>query len=544
MRAAVIVVLALLFPAAAVAAEPTYETLTIPTVGGAQVHVEIARPAGGEKVPVILTYSPYNTLSEYNSPNLANDDLGQSYVPKGYARAVADVVGTRNSTGCWDYGGPREQQSGVDVVNALARQPWSNGKVAMIGGSYDGTTANMVAVRGADVPGLAAIVPQSAINHWYGYAYQDGVRYSGNTEEPTDEGIDTPLGFDFGLARTPPTKPDEDSAADLPTGRYNPCDSADHTAYGYDSTPDYDDFWLARDYLKDASRVRVPVLVTHGWQDYNVKMSEGTDFYEALGPRVPFKKLFMFQGPHAGAPSEQYAPVLERFFAHTLKGADNGIEREPAVITQGRDGTTKDKEFRTATAWPPAGTGGLALDLGRDGAGAGLLAAGAKGEPASYDDAASNTEEGSLQSPASEGGWLFYATPPLTAPVRLAGSALLDAHLAVDQDGGQLAPTLVDVPPDGTATPISRGFLNLQYRDGLTKAEAVPADKPVRARVRLAPQDQTVDKGHRIGLLVESSNVGWALPAQPGHYTLPQGAASRLVLPVVGPLPGVATTPA
>src|SRR3954469_1347859 len=66
MRAIVVAVAVLLLPASALAAEPTYETLTVPTVGDAQVHVEIARPAGGEKVPVILTYSPYNTLSEYN----------------------------------------------------------------------------------------------------------------------------------------------------------------------------------------------------------------------------------------------------------------------------------------------------------------------------------------------------------------------------------------------------------------------------------------------------------------------------------------------
>src|SRR3954470_11310123 len=549
MRTALIVVLVLLFPASALAAEPTYETLTIPTVGGAQVHVEIARPAGGEKVPVILTYSPYNTLGEDSTQRVTGDSLAKTFVPKGYARAVADVIGTRNSTGCWDYGGPKEQQSGVDLVNALSKTAWSNARVAMIGGSYDGTTANMVAVRGDDVPGLAAIVPQSAINHWYGYAYQDGVRYSDNTDNPSDEGIDTPLGFDFGLARTPPTNPDADSAADLPAGRYNPCDSADHTAHGYDSTPDYDDFWLQRDYLKDAGKVRVPVLVTHGWQDYNVKMSEGTDFYEALGPRVPFKKLFMFQGQHEGAPAEQYAPVLERFFAHTLKGVDNGIDREPAVITQGREQKTADKAFRTETAWPPSGTSGLALDLGRDGDGAGLLAAGATGDLASYVDTGTNTEEGSLQNPTSEANWLFYATPPLTAPVRLAGSALLDAEVAVNQgDGGQVAPTLVDVAPDGSATPISRGFLNLQYRDGLAKAQPMTPLQPVRARVRLAPQDQTVDKGHRIGLLVESSNVGWALPAQSRYqFILKQGAASRLILPVVGPpaaLPGVAATPA
>src|SRR3954467_11906291 len=393
MRVALALAVLLLFPASALAVD---QTVAVPTVGGAQINVEIYRPDGNAKVPVILTYSPYNTLFEaFSTPqgNTAHDDLGNTYVEKGYARAVADVIGTRNSTGCWDYGGAKEQQSGVDVVNFLAKQPWSNGKVAMIGGSYDGTTANMVATRGDDVPGLASIVPQSAINHWYGYAYQDGVRYSGNTSNPSDQGGDTPLGFDFGIARTPPTHPtDPAQITDLLTGRYNPCDSADHTAHGYDTTPDYDAFWLSRDYLKDAAKVRVPVLVTHGWQDYNVKMSEGTDFYAALGARTPFKKLFMFQGQHEGAPSAQYAPVLERFFAHTLKGADNGIEREPAVITQGRDGTTKDKDFRTETAWPPSGTRGLALDLGRDGDGAGMLAAGAKGDPAAYVDTGSNTE--------------------------------------------------------------------------------------------------------------------------------------------------------
>src|SRR4051794_1655042 len=544
-RLSLAVLVLLAFPAAALAADPTYETLTVPTVGGAQVHVEIARPAGGEKVPVILTYSPYNTLSEYNTPNLAADDLGKAYVPKGYARAVADVLGTRNSTGCWDYGGAREQQSGVDVVNFLARQSWSNGKVAMIGGSYDGTTANMVAARGADVPGLAAIVPQSAINHWYGYAYQDGVRYSANTDQPTDEGIDTPLGFDFGLARTPPTQPtDPAQISDLLSGRLNPCDAADHTAHGYDQTPDYDAFWRERDYLKDAARVRVPVLVTHGWQDYNVKQSEGTDLFEALGPRVPFKKLFMFQGTHEGAPDDPYAKVLERFFARTLKGAANGIEAEPPVLTQGRSATTADKGFRSESAWPPPSTGGVAFALGRDAKGAGVLQEGAAGAPSSYTDRGTGTEERALQDPSAEDGWLFSAPPPLGAAVRLAGSAVLEAAITDSADHGQLDPTLVDVAPDGSATPISRGFLNLQYRDELEHASPVPSGKAVHARVRLAPQDQTVSAGHRIGLIVESSNSGWAVPdQQPGYEIALRHGDSRLVLPVVGAAPGPGALP-
>ena len=371
---------ALLTPAAAPAAIVD-ETVYVPTVDGARVAVEIRRDDSFDaaRQPIILTYSPYNTLSEDPGGTVAADGLAGTFVPAGYARAVADVIGTRNSTGCWDYGGPKEQQSGVDLVNALSRLPWSNGKVAMIGASYDGTTANMVAVRGTDVPGLAAIVPQAAINHWYGYAYQDGVRYAGNSSVPTDEGIDTPLGFDFGLVRTPPTKPDAASVMDLPTGRYNPCESVQHTQYGYDTTPDYDQFWRDRDYAKDASKVIVPALVTHGWQDYNVKQSEGLDFYEGL-TNAPFKLLYMWQGPH-GVPGGAYNGLLADFFAETLQGEDLGLENDQPVYTFGRSGKVP-KPVTREDAWPVPGTHELSLSLGRVGATGVLapLAAGASGE--------------------------------------------------------------------------------------------------------------------------------------------------------------------
>ena len=124
----------------------------------------------------------------------------------------------------------------------------------MIGGSYDGTTATMTAVRGAAVPGLKAIVPIVGISRWYGYAYGDGVRYFLNSEVPTDEGLDTPLAFDFGLARTPPTDPSDPLFADKLASRANPCDAAEHTVKGYDETPDYDQFWRERDYRKDAAQ--------------------------------------------------------------------------------------------------------------------------------------------------------------------------------------------------------------------------------------------------------------------------------------------------
>jgi X-Pro dipeptidyl-peptidase len=512
-RSTLALVCALLAMPAPAAAEPVFETYKVPTVGGAEINVEVMRPEGDARAPVILTYSPYNTLSETNEPNLANDDLGRRYVERGYARAVADVLGTRNSSGCWDYGGADEQQSGVDLVNFLSSRPWSNGKVAMIGGSYDGTTANMVAARGDDAPGLAAIVPIAAISRWYGYAYGDGVRYFLNSDVPTDEGFDTPLAFDFGLARTPPTDPADPAFAPTLASRANPCESVEHTLRGYDRDPDYDEFWLERDYLKNADEFRAAVLVAHGWQDYNVKQDEGVRLFEALDG-VPFKRAYLFQGTHETPSSDEWLALQDAFFDHTLMGVDNGVDDGPAVVTEGRtigaDGY-ESAGFREEESWPPAGTRRSALRLGRG--------------VATWTDTGASTEE--MESPP---GALFFEFAPLKADTRLAGRAVLDAYVRPSREGSHLTPVLVDIAPDGTRRTVARGFLNLDYRDGLGSADPAPGEW-VRARATLLPQDFTFPKGHRIGLLVMGSNTVWALPGTPGSTDI-QTSRSRLRLPL------------
>ena len=364
---------------------------------------------------MILTYSPYNVINE---PEPSNDALATRYIPKGYARAVGDVLGTRNSSGCWDYGGPKEQQSGVDLVNFLAKQPWSNGKVAMIGGSYDGTTANMVAARSSDAPGLAAIVPIAAISRWYGYAYFAGVRYSGNSQHPADEGFDTPLGFDFGFGRTPPRDPN--SMPDAAVDRTNPCDSVEHTEEGYSTAPDYDDFWLQRDYRKDAGRFTVPALVAHGWQDFNVKQEEGTGLYEAIKGRPAWTSLFLTQGAHGSPGGEAWETLLDAFFDRFLLGRGDVA---PAVYSTPRD-SAGALDLEQLPSWPPPRTGDLELALGRkDGAG---TLGNAAGDPAAYTDNGTTTEEAASGDPAGESSWLAYRSDPLTGDVRLAGAPALD----------------------------------------------------------------------------------------------------------------------
>jgi X-Pro dipeptidyl-peptidase len=544
-----LVLLAMLVLPAAALAEVT-EELEVKTRDGNTVHIEIARPDGAAKVPVILTYSPYNTLAGNPAGNLAS---GDPVIARGYARAYADVIGTRNSSGCWDYGGIKEQRSGVDVVNELAKQPWSTGKVGMTGVSYEGTTANMVAAAGADAPGLAAIVPVAAISRWYGYAYQDGVRYFGNSVEPTDEGVDTPLGFDFGFGRTPPDRPGN---AGVFADRLMPCDAADHTTHAYDDTPDYDEFWLSRDYRKDAAKFRVPVMVVHGWQDYNVKHSEGVDLYRdipvddpvtARVEGVPFKLLHLSQEPHANGTGDDYGKRLDQFWDRTLKGIDNGVEFQEAVRSRTRAGTTA-ADFMRSSEFPPLGTKMQALQFGVS-KGERVLEPSVPASPAeaAFADTGLNTEELALQAyPDELPGQLFYKSQPFEKDTRVAGTPLLKMKLKVNGSDGQLSPTLLDFAPgdpDDIPSAISRGHLNLLYRETLARQVPVPPGQPIDATLRFAPVDQIVKRGHSVGVLLSASNAIWAIPNRTQRSVTVVHGASRLELPVVGP-PDPAAGPA
>ena len=139
---------------------------------------------------------------------------------------------------------------------------------------------------------------------------------------------------------------------------------------------------------------------------------------------------------------------------------------------------------------------------------------------ASFTDHGTTTEETALRSPSSELTWLAYQSGPLAADTRVAGTPRLELSIASDADHGHLTPVLADIAPDGTAKTITRGFLNLRYRDGLRDDAAVPPGVPVAATVTFSPQDHTVAKGHRIGLILAGSNTVWAVPDTPTGTTV------------------------
>lgn len=239
---------------------------------------------------------------------------------------------------------------------------------------------------------------------------------------------------------------------------------------------------------------------------------------------------------------QQWSKLQDDFLAHVLTGADNGIDEVAPVYTMGRQASGAgygSAGTNVEQAWPPVGTQDVKLFL-RRGTGNGVLTTSGKPSDATatFVDAAAGDEVRALETLDAETDFLSYVSPPLTADTRIAGEALLDAALTVNRDRGSFTPILVDIDENGART-AARGFMNLQYRNGLEKAEPLPAGKRVNATAIMKPQDYTFGKGHRIGVVLLASNVAWVRPDVPGQSTTvhhgagPQGTS--LTLPVVAP---------
>ncbi|MGH2755905.1 MAG: CocE/NonD family hydrolase [Actinomycetota bacterium] len=523
---------------------PVTESVSIKTEFG-QLYVEITRPEDDGKMvkgPSVVTLSPYSALGREN--------VATPWVPEGYVSVFADVIGTGNSGGCYDYGGERERRTGYELVEWIAKQPWSNGKVAMIGGSYNGTTAWATATERP--PHLTTIVPEAAIARWYSYAYSGGVRYNLNNEFPADEGVDTPLLFDFGFALPPPLDVEDPAWADKVGSTIAPCDELTHMEHGYDETPDYDDFWIERDYLRDAKKIDIPVLIAHNWGDWNVKQENATMMYKALA-KSNSEKTSLYMGTRwsgHGTPGGDYDKVVRAWFDHYLMGENNGIDKLPAVTSQMADydgslkkwysgSWPKTRDYKLiAQQSPPTSTTDYQWKLLTTKYRPGLFPE----EPAAFPMDAPNAESHANHHGRLNHEWWWWESPPLKKDTRIFGEIKIKLWSRVDRTWTTLTPVIVDYKhechtfianqhaptaecttqpaPSSPVTPrpvvsVTRGFLDTRYRNGLAEQVPLEPGKEFGATVVTKPQDYVFRKGHSIALSIMTTNTEWALPKVP-----------------------------
>ena len=488
----------------------------------------------GTTVPVILTYTPYSVLYQSLDPqreSRADDGVAAYFVPRGYARAVFDVVGTYGSTGCTDFGGDGERQTAAAVVEFLGTQPWSNGRVGMIGGSYDGTTAIAAAVEAPEH--LVTIVPQVAIDRWYDYMFNDGVRMT-LEDNPTgliDPPLDSPADYDAVYGVIPPypsLTEDPAGVAAVLADHLNPCNRVENQTRGYETDPVYDEFWVERDYRALADRVQASVLLEGAWLDDNVKHWATTRFFQALpeGEGAPAKKMVIGQWSHSTSRFPDAQNLRHAWFDHFLMGLDTGVLELPPVETQGSDDVR-----RAESSWPPPGTSDVAFTF-TDGAPTGLEF-GANGTAPTWSDTNPAMTEQLIVEDACATTCARFTTAPAPVTARIVGSPRVTVTAVTDAESTHLVPVLLDVAPDGSATPITRGLLNSNQRESLATSHPLTPGEPWSATVELWDTDWTVAAGHHLELVLVSSNATWGLADETRATTTLDLAASSVTIPLL-----------
>jgi len=144
----------------------------LPTRDGTMLRYDLVRPDGSGRFPVLLNYEGYAAGSD------ASDNGVSTYtdrlLAKGYAILGVSVRGTGCSQGTFDPFAPNMGTDGYDAVEWVARQPWSDGRIGMIGTSFGAITQLVTAADRP--PHLLAIAPDSAQSDLYrGVAYPGGI---------------------------------------------------------------------------------------------------------------------------------------------------------------------------------------------------------------------------------------------------------------------------------------------------------------------------------------------------------------------------------
>jgi X-Pro dipeptidyl-peptidase len=490
--------------------QPTFHGLTYSEdlVGlrdSTKIWVDVYRPSDDpQRVPVILTMTPYHILSDTEEIQCSDPsrekcpylpDMVDFYVPRGYAVAFADAPGNHDSGGCSDYAGPETGQAGYNVVEWLANQSWSNGRVGMYGASYDGETQLATVIL--NPPHLATIVPSAAPTSGYDYLYYHGVPYLLHDQSmPEYTAISAAPGQNPNAIQTYPQRLE--------------CQPA-NLAEGSDSTGDWNAYWQARDARAVAPRIRASVLETQGFLDGNVKPDSVAGFWNDL---TSPKMLIAGQWDHGQPTMKDWQFIVHRWFDHYLKGIDTGLASElPEALVQDTTGNWT----RTAQ-YPPVDPTTLALYPSADGALVATRPSPSQGDIQDYPRAgfggyalALDGASAALDQ-AGAPSQLVFTSAPLAADLHIFGQPIVHLKAATNEASTHWAARLYDADrPSQTAynqegLELNKGLADTRHRFGVNDPEDVTPGQRYSVNITFYPHDDFVPKGHRLRLVLDNND--------------------------------------
>ncbi|MCP4257707.1 MAG: CocE/NonD family hydrolase [Planctomycetes bacterium] len=293
----------------------------VPMRDGVNLFTDIYRPDEKGRFPVILVRTPYKK-EKFES-------IAHSYTKRGYVVAVQDCRGCFASVGIWE---PyiNEPEDGYDTIEWLAGQPWSTGKVGMIGESYLGS-AQWWAARERP-PHLVTIIPNCSLpDPFYNIPYEYGVLAMLESMGWLN-GLETDVELGGDIRPLP--------VIDL----YKPVVGRDDPIWRkWLEHPVNDEYWEQANFLDHLEDVRIPVFHQSGWFDAD-GIGTKLNYLRMASHGHPYQKLIMGPWGHTPYASRRVGDLdfgpkaaidlpqeYMRWFDYWLKGIDNGIVNEPLV---------------------------------------------------------------------------------------------------------------------------------------------------------------------------------------------------------------------
>ena len=581
----------------------------IPMRDGVKLYTVIVYAKDLTNAPIVLTRTPYNAKGRANrmdsSSELSTLPLAdEMFVKGGYIRVYQDIRGKYGSEGDYVVTRPvigplnktkvdhtTDAYDTIDWLVNKANLPQSNGRVGMIGSSYEGFTVVMALLH--PHPALKVAAPQSPmIDGWMG---DDWFHY-GAFRLPNIGWLGSQTGYK-GAGKAPPSGgyDDYENFRTISAGDWAKKSGYDQLPYWNRMVqhPAYDSFWSgqALDTLLAASPSNVPTLWEQGLWDHE-DMWGGIHSYEALVKAGHQSNNYLVMGPwrHSqvnregrtlgplmwdGDTAQQYREnMVLPFFNQYLK--DGPAVTLPAAAIYNTGANHWDRFAK----WP------LSCDKGCDTALTPLYLQADKG--LGFQRAASGGDS-YVSDPANPvphlprpinfddgrwGDWLVldqrsvdgrtdvmsYSTPVLTKTVKVSGVPWADIFAKTTGTDGDVVVKLIDVYPDEVASNPKMGGYQLaisldifrgRYRDSFAKPTAIPANKTQEYRFRLPAVNHEFLPGHKIMVQVQSTlfpvydrNPQTFVPniflAKPQDYkkatvTIQHGSvgASAVLLPVV-----------
>ncbi len=501
----------------------------MPMRDGVMLSADLWLPEESGPHPVILMRTPYHkTMALLEFP-----ELGLYFASRGYVLAVQDVRGRGDSEGTFEFFFA-DGADGYDSVEWLADQPWSNGRVCMMGVSYLGSVQWLAARERP--PHLVCIVPTAAAGFDRVFNYQGGAflmgwalpwtnHVSGRIQQDNNE-----RGLDWAkIYRHRPL-----STMDEALGRRMPL-FREFVQYG-----DLDPHWQAIHFgPDDFQKMDIPALHVTGWFDGD--QPAALHYWDGMAAHSPAKEQqYVIIGPwthvqtfiggqlQIGELSLPGESVIDTralhlaFFDHYLKGTAASFDFPRARIY-----VTGSNRWRAFDQYPPVEAQVKRLYLRGGGRANSLIGDGRL----SWDRPTAEppdryTYDPHHPAPSAVGGGgelpldhrpierrddvLVYTSEVLAEPLEVVGRISVTLYAASDALDTDFTAKLLDVYPDGRAIRLGTlpiGVVRARYRHGYGSPELLTPGRTEEYRIDLFDVGHAFLPGHRVRLEISSSAV-------------------------------------